>query len=188
MVLLTEKQGKALLRLAREVIQAHLSGGSAPRLPADDIYQEKRGVFCTLKTRLDVLRGCIGYPYPTNPLGEALADAAIQAAVGDPRFKPVEADELADIKIEVTVLTKPEPLTGKREDYPKKITIGRHGLIVKSPLTSGLLLPQVAVENGEWSPTEFLEATCWKAGLPPHAWKEANTQVLTFEGQIFTED
>lgn len=186
--MLTPAQGKELLLLARQAIRAHLTGGEKPPLPAGEVFREKRGVFCTLKTRLDVLRGCIGFPFPTTPLAEALADAAVSAASRDPRFKPLESRELQDIRIEVTVLTKPEPLTGKREDYPTKIKIGRHGLIVKTQYASGLLLPQVAVESGEWSPIEFLEATCWKAGLPPQAWKDESTQVLVFEGQVFQEE
>lgn len=186
MVLLTAEQGKTLLLLARNAIKAHFAG-SKPPMPQSPAYQEKRGVFCTLKTPAGVLRGCIGYPYPSAPLAEALADAAVSAATRDPRFKPLGLGELDTVRIEITILTPPEKLSGPKGSYPSQITIGTHGLIIKASNASGLLLPQVAVENGEWSPTEFLEATCWKAGLPPHAWKDDTTEVLTFEGQIFQE-
>ena len=72
---------------------------------------------------------------------------------------------------------------GKR---PEKIEVGRHGLIVRGRGTSGLLLPQVATEYG-WDSTTFLDHTCIKAGLPERCWTNANVEVLTFEGQIFTE-
>ncbi len=186
MVLLTAEQGKTLLSLARNAIKAHFDGSGAP-MPHAPVFKEKRGVFCTLKTPVDVLRGCIGHPYPDSPLAEALVDSAVSAAVRDPRFKPLAPEELEDIRIEVTVLTQPKKLDGPRKSYPSKIMIGTHGLIVSTRHTSGLLLPQVAVENGEWTPVEFLEATCWKAGLPPDAWKDDATEVSTFEGQIFLE-
>jgi len=183
---LTEKQGKALVSLARQAITSYLAEGKAIKAP-EGLPREKQGVFCTLKTKLDVLRGCIGLPYPTKPLADAVIDAAVSSAVGDPRFKPVELDELGDIKIELTVLTVPEELTCPKNDIPKNITIGKHGLIIEQGRTGGLLLPQVAVENGPWKPIEFLEAVCWKAGLPPHAWMDPKTKLYTFEGQIFEE-
>ncbi|MCK4327272.1 MAG: TIGR00296 family protein [Candidatus Diapherotrites archaeon] len=185
MAKIPQAEGKQLLALARKAITTYLEKReriSPPKEPS-----EKRGVFCTLRTRHDVLRGCIGLPYPTKPLAEAIVEAAISSAAGDPRFKPVTAEELGEIRIELTVLTTPEELECPKAEMPGKIEIGRHGLIVKGQYTSGLLLPQVAVENGPWSPVEFLEATCWKAGLPPQAWKEEGVKISLFEGQIFTE-
>lgn len=177
--------GSELIALARRAITEYLKNSEtiAVSEPA-----EKQGVFCTLKTKHDVLRGCIGFPYPVKPLGQAIIDAAIAAATADPRFKPVELAELDDLKIELTILTVPQELTCAKEEIPNKIEIGKHGLIVGKGAASGLLLPQVAVENGPWSSIEFLEATCWKAGLPPHAWKEEETKIFTFEGEIFEEE
>ena len=183
---LTAEEGKILVTLARDAIAANLKNGTTLEPPQG--FGRKQGVFCTLKTGLDVLRGCIGYPYPTMPLGKAVIEAAIASATGDPRFKPVEKDELDTLKLELTVLTAPVKLTCPKEDIPHKIEIGKHGLIIEDTHNSGLLLPQVATENGPWKPVEFLEATCWKAGLPPHAWKNKGVEVFTFEGQIFEED
>ena len=186
MELLSDNEGKSLISLARTAINEFLRTQETIKPPAEP--SEKRGVFCTLKTKHDVLRGCIGLPYPTKPLAEAVVEAAIASATADPRFKPVGTEELDEIKIELTILTPPQELTCPKEEIPKKIEIGKHGLIIESTHASGLLLPQVAVENGPWNSVEFLEATCWKAGLPPHAWEEPETKVFTFEGQIFEED
>jgi uncharacterized protein (TIGR00296 family) len=120
------------------------------------------------------------------PLSEALEDAAVSAAVRDPRFRPVEPAELADISLEVTVLTPPEALICQPAERWQHVEVGRHGLIAKAGSRSGLLLPQVAAEYG-WTPSEFLSQTCIKAGLPPSAWRESSCNVFVFEGQVFGE-
>jgi hypothetical protein len=133
------------------------------------------------------LRGCIGYPYPVFKLKDAIIDAAISAAVGDPRFPPVTKREFEDVTVELTVLSMPRVLKATPKELPTHVEIGRHGLIVKKGMYQGLLLPQVATEYN-WSPEEFLCQTCWKAGLPQDAWLDEDTEVSTFEGQIFTEE
>jgi len=141
-------------------------------------------VFVTLKK--NELRGCIGHPYPNMPLIDAIVDSAITAATGDPRFRPVQMNELDDIRIEVTILTPPKLIEGGASERFKKIQIGKHGLLVKFGPASGLLLPQVATEynlNAE----EFLSQTCIKAGLMPDMWLDERAEVYTFEGQIFAE-
>lgn len=188
-MLLTEEEGKEGLKLARQAIEKHLSenrmlkAGEA-HLPAR--FEEDRGVFVTLNEHGN-LRGCIGYPYPLFKLKDAIIDAAISAAVSDSRFPPVTKEEFVDIVVELTILTTPQVLKAKPKDLPKQIEIGRHGLIVKKGMYQGLLLPQVATEY-EWSAEEFLCQTCWKAGLPQDAWLERDTEVSTFEGQIFKEE
>jgi uncharacterized protein (TIGR00296 family) len=111
--------------------------------------------------------------------------SAINAAREDPRFYPVELDEISDIFIEVTILTVPKRIKAKPREIPEHIVIGRDGLIVSTKRSSGLLLPQVAVEHG-FDSTEFLGQTCIKAGLLPNAWLEG-AEVYSFEGQIFEE-
>ncbi len=186
--MLTEEEGKEGLKLARAAIEKYLSENikikDGEDLPV--IFEEKRGVFVTLNKYGD-LRGCIGYPYPIFKLKEAIIDAAISAAVNDPRFPSVTKEEIGDIVIEITILTTPQVLKTKPKDLPKQVEIGRHGLIVKRGIYQGLLLPQVATEYN-WSAEEFLCQTCWKAGLPQDAWLEEDTEVSTFEGQIFKEE
>jgi len=188
MTMLTEEEGKEGLKLARAAIDKYLSENikikAGAHLPA--IFEEKRGVFVTLN-KYGELRGCIGYPYPIFKLKDAIIDAAISAAVNDPRFPQVTKEEFTDIVIELTILTTPQVLRVKPKDLPEQIEIGKHGLIVKKGIYQGLLLPQVATEYN-WSAEEFLCQTCWKAGLPQDAWLEKDTEVSTFEGQIFKEE
>lgn len=185
--MLTKSDGEAAVYLARTAIKEYLEKGrkiSPDNLP--DVFKEKRGVFVTLNRKnTRELRGCIGRPYPVIPLGEAIVLSAINAASEDPRFYPVELKELDELVIEVTVLTVPKQIMAKPRDLPDKIKIGRDGLIVYAGNTSGLLLPQVAVEHG-FDCLEFLSHTCMKAGLMPDAWLEG-AQVYSFEGQIFEE-
>ncbi len=116
-----------------------------PSLCLTPVFHEKRGVFVTL-TKAGQLRGCIGFPYPVMPLGDAIEDAAVAAATGDPRFPPVRRDELPSVRVEVTILTVPCVLDAEPYRRPEMIEVGKHGLIIRARGRSGLLLPQVATE------------------------------------------
>lgn len=188
MKLLSTQDGQLLVHLAREAIKANLTEGKTIKPPErDEALNEKRGVFCTLKNHVNgELRGCIGLPYPTMPLGEAVIEAAISSATRDPRFPSMTLDEFEEVLVEITVLTPPEKLSGLRKELPESVEAGKHGLIVRSGFASGLLLPQVATENN-WDSKKFLDMTCWKAGLPEGCWLEKDTEVFAFEGQIFKE-
>lgn len=183
--LLTEDDGKLALGLARGTLEHVIEKKQKADLKLTPVFDEKRGVFVTL-TIHEQLRGCIGFPYPYLPLGEAIVQAATAAALEDPRFRPVTNDELLKIAVEVTVLTVPVVVEGAPEDRPKNVVVGKHGLIIKGRGTSGLLLPQVATDYG-WDAKTFLDHTCNKAGLPETAWHDSRVELLTFEGQIFSE-
>jgi hypothetical protein len=185
MDLLTVDEGDLAIRLARGTIDHVCAKKPKPVLKLTPVFHEKRGVFITI-SKMGELRGCIGLPYPVMPLGEAIEHAAAAAALEDPRFPPVKKEELGDISLEVTILTVPVTLEASPSQRPRKIEIGRHGLIVRGMGTSGLLLPQVATEYG-WDTTTFLEHTCIKAGLSEDCWKNGSVEFLTFEGQIFSE-
>ncbi|MDD3726208.1 MAG: AmmeMemoRadiSam system protein A [Candidatus Ratteibacteria bacterium] len=180
--MLTEQQKQKLLKIARETLEYYLSGRELPPLPnGDPVLQERRGVFVTLKKEGE-LRGCIGYIEGVEPLAMAVRDMAIQSATGDPRFPPVRYEELKDIEIEISVLT---PL--KRVKSSEEIVLGRDGVIVKKGPRQGVFLPQVADETG-WSKEEFLSNLCmYKAGLPPDAWKDNNTEIYIFQADVFSE-
>lgn len=177
--MVTEKDQQLLLELARHAIQTTIQKGR--RLPAVEslspLLREKRGTFVTLWE--DQLRGCIGFPYPVKPLAEAVQEAAVSAALQDPRFPPVRLEELPHLEIEISVLTIPKTIE------PSQIQVGVHGLIVSRGNRSGLLLPQVAMEY-QWDAQTFLEQTCVKAGLPQDAWKE-KINLYSFEAQVFSE-
>ena len=151
---------------------------------------ERRGVFVTLLecSEKRSLRGCIGAPYPDGPLLSQLTEVAVEAATSDPRFLPVISSEFKEnVIVEVTVLSNPEVLKVVRPlDYRDRIRIGQDGIIIDGMGCRGLLLPQVAVEEG-FDSEEFLSQCCLKAGLLPDAWLSGNVQVSRFQGQIFSE-
>lgn len=181
-------QAKKLIKLARDSISSYLAH---KEIKVDDHLKKEfsdiLGVFVTLN-KGDELRGCIGFPEGVYPLYEGVIKAAQSAAFGDPRFMPVEEDELKDITIEVSVLTKPNQIEVKdASDYIKEVKVGRDGLIVRSGYGSGLLLPQVATEY-KWDSKTFLEHTCVKAGLPKDSWKNINeVKIYRFQSQVFSE-
>ena len=182
-------EGEFLVKTARKVIEKYLETGERAKVEVGEKFKKKLGVFVTLESYPQKeLRGCIGYPYPTEPLITALTNAAISAAVHDPRFPPVTEKEFEKLIVEITVLTEPKEIEIKdRKDMPSKITVGKHGLIIEYGPFSGLLLPQVAVDY-RWSAEEFLAEVCWKAGLSPDTWLDKHAQVYSFEGQIFSEE
>ena len=185
--MLSLEEGTLLVKLARKTIENYVRDGKVPPRPrVSEKLRKPRGVFVTL-TRKGELRGCIGYPFPTKPLVDAVMDAAVSSAVRDPRFPPVRVRELSEIIVEVSVLTEPEVIQAKRpSEYPKHIEIGKHGLIVEWSGYGGLLLPQVPVE-WRWDAEEFLSQTCVKAGLPPDCWLERDVTIKRFSAQIFKE-
>ncbi len=184
--MLTVDEGKAAVRLARDALISYIEKKAIvePKgLPP--VFNEKRGVFVTIHEEGE-LRGCIGYPQPILPLGRAIVDSAINACSRDPRFPCVRPSELKRVEVEVTILTKPEAYDIPKSQLPDVVRIGKDGLIVAKGIYSGLLLPQVAPEWG-FGPIEFLSQTCLKAGLPPDAWIDDDTEVQHFEAQIFAE-
>ncbi len=184
---LNEKDGQYLINLAREAIEIYLDKQIKIDVPSEcpKHLKENLGVFVTLNKNQN-LRGCIGYPEPVIPLIQATINAAISAAVFDYRFPKLRSDELEDIQIELTVLTKPELIDTPKEEYLDNIIIGEDGLIVEMGFSRGLLLPQVATENN-MNAEEFLSHTCLKAGLSPNSWIEDDIKLYKFQGQIFHE-
>jgi uncharacterized protein (TIGR00296 family) len=152
---------------------------------------EHCGVFVTINslTAKDKdLRGCIGYPYPTHALVQAVIDNAVNAATEDPRFDPMKQNELDHVVFEVSVLTPPEPVNvANPKEYLKQVKVGEHGLIVEKGFYRGLLLPQVPVEWG-WCEEDFLCQCCIKAGLPPDAWLSKGTKIYRFTAIVFEEE
>ena len=190
---LSDDEGKFLVGLARNTAKNFLKTGKCLKAPENTPMKmfEKCGVFVTIssiKGKRKSLRGCIGYPYPTNPLVDAVIENAINAATQDPRFEPMTASELEHVVFEVSVLTPPELVNvEKPEEYLKKIKVGEHGLIVEKGGYKGLLLPQVPVEWG-WCEEEFLCQCCLKAGLPPDSWLIKNAKIYRFNALVFEEE
>jgi uncharacterized protein (TIGR00296 family) len=190
---LSDEEGTFLIRLARRTVETFLENGKPLKPPENTPRKmfEKCGVFVTInsvKGERKALRGCIGYPYPTNRLIDAVIDNAINAAMQDPRFEPMTGSELEHVVFEVSVLTPPEPVNvEKPEEHLKKLKVGEHGLIVEKGTHKGLLLPQVPVEWG-WCEEEFLCQCCLKAGLPPDSWLIKGVKVYRFSAIVFEEE
>ena len=107
---------------------------------------------------------------------------AVEAATEDPRFPPVELNELDNLEIEISALS---PL--EKVDSADKIKLGVHGVILRRGFRSGVFLPQVATETG-WSKEEFLSNLCaHKAGLPADAWRQKGTELYVFTAEVFSE-
>ncbi len=185
---ISDLDGKELVIMARTAVTELLKNNSKiSDSKFDSKFDFKSGVFVTLNKK-NSLRGCIGYPTPIKKLSNGLIDAAIAAATEDPRFPPVNPNELDDVTFEVTVLTPPiEIKVNNPQEYLSIIKVGRDGMIVENSFTSGLLLPQVAKEY-DWNVEEFLCHTCEKAGLDKNAWKVNSTKISKFEGIIFKEE
>lgn len=176
---LTSEEKATLHRLARSSIEAALEGRALPpEGKRTDVLSRPRGAFVTLKKK-GSLRGCIGQIVGRYPLAETISRMAVAAAFQDPRFAPVTRAEWPDIEIEISVMT---PL--KEVSDPAAIEVGRHGIYIQKGERSGLLLPQVATEQG-WDRMTFLEQTCQKAGLSRDAWREPGMRIHIFSAQIF---
>lgn len=190
---LTQDEGSFLVTLARNTVKEYLRNGKTLEPPEETPEKlfEQCGVFVTISTLIDnekALRGCIGYPYPTIPLVNAVINSAINAATEDPRFEPMSYRELDNVVFEVSILTPPEPLVvANPKEYLGKIKVGQDGLIIERGYHKGLLLPQVPIEWG-WCEEEFLCQCCMKAGLPPDSWLTKDAKVYKFSAIIFEEE
>lgn len=180
---LTAQDRSFLLRIARENIASWLSKGRGITIAEFSVSagcRARRGAFVTIKKNGE-LRGCIGYITPKGTLAETVIDNSFNAAFRDPRFPPLEKRELNDVTIEISVLSEPTPVRSLEEIIP-----GRDGLIVERGSMRGILLPQVAVEQG-WGRDEFISHTCLKAGLPASCGKDGAAKFYRFQAIVFGE-
>lgn len=178
---LTENDKKTLLKIVRDTLELFIREGKRPALPeAKGALGTVTGAFVTLHKR-GRLRGCIGNMIGQAPLVETIQNMAIAASTEDPRFPRVAPGELADIDIEISVLSPMKKVTNVEE-----IEVGKHGILLGKGWNRGVLLPQVATEYG-WDRETFLDQTCLKAGLPTGAWKEGDTVIEIFSAEVFGE-
>lgn len=179
--MLNETDKAKLLELARKTLENHFSRRTVPDFTTDSKnLLEPKGAFVSLH-RDRQLRGCIGQLEPDQELFRIVQQCALSAALTDPRFPPLEEEELAGLDIEISVLT---PL--RRVLNVDEIVVGKHGLFVVRGHCRGLLLPQVATEFG-WDRIQFLKQTCFKSGLPGTAWQDPATEIYSFEAEVFSE-
>ncbi len=175
--------GRKLKNIALTAIRSQLSGMRYKPRITDPLLREKAGIYVTLENQGE-MRGCIGFVYPTYELWAATKRAAIHAAYQDPRFKPIERDELETLEVEISVIGPVEKVRIKTDKDADGIQIGTHGLMVVGNGSTGLLLPQVA-EEMELTPVEFLMAACEKGGLDQESWRNQDISVYRFPVKVF---
>jgi AmmeMemoRadiSam system protein A len=180
---ITLDEQRRVLRWARQAITAAVTGQPPFVIPESELtdrLRQPQAVFVTL-TKAGELRGCIGEMDFHAPLYRNLLGAAVAAALEDPRFPPVQPDELPAIRLAVSLLDPPVPIA-----RPELFDATRHGIIVERGLHRALLLPQVAREYG-WDAPTTLAAVCRKAGLPADAWRWPDTRLQVFTAFDFGE-
>lgn len=182
-----------LLKLARRTMEHFLKYGRKLEVKPGDLPSPKLiedgAVFVTLYIgEGKALRGCIGSLEARRPIVFDVVNNAINAAFDDPRFQPVQEYELKSIKIEISVLTRPEPLRVKdADDLLKKLVPGKHGLIIQKGWNRATFLPIVWKEIPEKE--QFLNELCQKAGLMPYEWKNTDEmEFYTYEAEEFEEE
>ena len=173
------KYQKAMLELARTAILAHLKGAPNPAWDIMPELSEKHGCFVTLRKKGE-LRGCVGTFDDAKPLGENLVRMAVAAAFQDGRFPAIQASEIPDLRLEISILG---PL--KKIDSLDEIELGKHGVYVRLAHRGGTYLPDVAVEQ-KWSVPEFVtHCAREKARLSPEECAKAD--VYRYEVLKFSE-
>lgn len=179
--MMTDTAAQVLLNTARTAIEHEL--GQLPYSPTpreEQLLNERAGCFVTLKIK-EQLRGCIGNFQSRRPLYQEVALMAVAAATQDPRFSPLTRPELELVRIEITLLSPLEKISG-----PDDISIGQHGIYLEHGINRGVLLPQVATEH-HWDALTFLRQTCNKAGLSADMWQAPDTEIYRFSGEIISE-
>jgi len=176
---LNNKDKQLLLEYARNNISYKLGLREEP--PVIDFKGERFGAFVTLRKEGN-LRGCIGNIVSDRPIQETICEMSEAAAFRDPRFTPLSKNEIENISIEISILS---PL--EKVENLSKIKPGRDGLYVKNGFYSGLLLPQVATEQG-WDREKFINHTFIKAGLSPEYIHDENTEIYSFTADVFSEE
>jgi len=181
--LLMDPARRTLLDIAREAVRAAAEGRepAPPPQPLPPELEAPGAAFVTLRRGHD-LRGCIGHLAASQPLWRSVQEMAAAAATRDDRFDPVRPEETAGLRIEISVLSPRRPIAG-----PGDVKAGVDGLYVRLGPASGLLLPQVAAEQG-WSPEEFIAQVCRKADLPPDAWRDPGASLESFTAEVFGEE
>jgi len=183
---LNNKEGEYLLSVARKTIEKKLfNKKDEADSDLSPKFSERRGTFVTL-TINENLRGCIGHIIPQETLIEGIRVNAINAAFRDPRFRPLTKAEWKKVKIEVSILTEPKPLSySGADDLLNKLRPGIDGVIIKKGVYQATFLPQVWEQLPDKK--EFLIHLCVKAGLDGYAWKKEEIEVYVYQAQAFAE-
>ncbi len=185
-----EKEGKALVKLARAAIEEYLKEGKIIDLKEIPFQSWKKlgASFITLENRLSGnLRGCIGSIIPIQPLYKDVIRNSIAAATQDPRFRPLSLFELPETRIKVSILSYPKPIQYEDpKDLLNKIEPMKDGLILRYKNFQGTFLPDVWEDLPE--KTLFLSNLCLKANLPADCWINLPVEIYRYRTKVFSEN
>ncbi len=185
---LTPQEKKELLVMAREAITCAVSGKRLPKILESQLsanLKENGAAFVTL-TIGGELRGCIGSLQAYRPLYEDVQQHAVDAALNDYRFQPVTDLEVPLLEIEISVLSKPEPLHySHAEELPKLLKPREDGVVLRDGPLSATFLPQVWDQLPD--PESFLSHLCQKMGAAPNRWRQKIMQVSIYHVEEFKE-
>ena len=185
---LSPEDRQTLLTLAREAVARTAHKQGLPPEDLDEVSEDLRrdgASFVTL-TKQGQLRGCIGSLEPRRPLALDVRENAVSAATSDPRFPPVRPEELDDLRVEVSVLSVPEPLDYDGvDDLIAKLRPGIDGVVIERGWNRATFLPQVWEKLPD--PIEFLQHLCQKAFLPHDSYLRPGLDVYTYQVEKFEE-
>jgi AmmeMemoRadiSam system protein A len=174
----TAAERALVLSVARAAVRAAARHEPPPALPVDLPARlcEPAGAFVGLHDATG-LRGCVGSVRPEGPLAALVARMAAAAAMRDPRFAPLGPEELAGLRVEVSILSVARPIA------PEAIDPAVHGLCLRHGARRAVLLPQVAVHHA-WDRATLLAQLCEKAELPRDAWQDHAAELLAFTVEV----
>lgn len=178
---LSEEEKAFLLQTARKSIAGSFAGKALELENPYPNLNESCGAFVTLHLQGE-LKGCIGHIFAHKPLFKEIIELAQASAFNDPRFPALKEAELPDVDIEISVLT---PL--RKVQSPSEVEVGKHGVFLQVGYRSGVLLPQVPVEQG-WDREQYLHHLCLKAGMPGACLSEPGAELSVFEAIVFGEE
>ncbi len=186
--ILTHKEQIILLKIARQALEQSVCAQALPQINFDKlspILCAPGASFVTLK-KIDRLRGCIGTLEPTRPLALDVQNRTVAAALKDYRFPIVIPDELTEIKIEISRLTKPQPLVySDPEELCAQLRPGIDGVVLQDGRRRATFLPQV------WSslpnPENFLGELCQKMGARRDLWRHKMLDIEIYQVEEFHE-
>ncbi len=185
---LTQEEKQFLLHLARQVLERAVRGEKVPPIELEALspcLQAEGASFVTL-TKGGELRGCVGALEPYQPLAEDVREHTVAAALEDFRFPPVQPDELPQIEVEVSRLTRPVPLAyDGPEDLLAKLQPGLDGVVIRDGFRRATFLPQVWDKIPD--KVDFLDQLCWKMGAEPDLWRRNKLEVLIYQVEEFHE-
>ncbi len=185
---LSQSERNALLDIARQAIVAAVNGEKPAELNLNDfspMLRAQGASFVTLTENGD-LRGCIGTLSAYQPLIVDVQEHAVAAALDDPRFMPVGAEEVQNLEIEISRLTQPQILDyANSDDLLAKIRPGKDGIVLRDERRRATYLPQVweKIPN----PEDFLDSLCLKMGAPRNLWRHRHLIVETYRVEEFGE-